>query len=70
MNPPVVAIVDVPHRRSDAALSHYGVCLAEERFRNNRDLCAGGGGLDRGSQPGASRSNNHHIMLMRDVLGH
>src|SRR5260370_37559913 len=32
MNSPIIAIVDVAHRRRDSALGHHGVSLAEERL--------------------------------------
>ena len=35
---PVVAIVDVAHRRRHAAFGHHGVRFAEQRFRNHAGL--------------------------------
>jgi hypothetical protein len=70
VNPPAVAVIHIPHRRGYAALGHYGVCFAEKRFRNNRDLYAGSRGLNRGPQSRAPGSNDQNVVLMHDVLAH
>jgi hypothetical protein len=67
---PVVAGVDVGERRGDPALGHDGVGLAEQRLADQADRDAGGRGLDRGSQPGAARTDHQHVVLVRRVAVH
>jgi hypothetical protein len=67
---PAVPVVHISHRRGYATLGHDGVGLAEKRFRNDRDLYTGGGGLDGGPQTGAPGSNDQNVVLVRDVLAH
>ena len=38
VNVPAVPVVHISHRRGNATLGHDGVCFAEKRFRNDRDL--------------------------------
>src|SRR5580765_2339460 len=40
VNIPTVPVVNIPHRRGYATFGHDGVCFAEKRFRNERDLSA------------------------------
>ncbi len=70
MNFPIIAIVDVAHRRRDSALGHYGVRLAEQRFANHGDLRAARGSFDRSAEAGAARADHQHIMLSFFVLSH
>src|ERR1700726_2755635 len=70
VNTPAVAVVHISHRRGYAALGHHGVCFAEKRFRNDRDLYTSGRGTDGSPQTGAPGSNDQNVMLMRDVLAH
>src|SRR5215467_6271142 len=54
VNAPIVAIVDIAHRRGDAPLGHDGVRFAEEGFRNESNSHSGSRSLNRCSQPGAT----------------
>ena len=65
MHLPVVAVVHVGERCSDPALGHHRVGLAEERFADDGDGHALGGGLDRGAQSGAACANHQDIMFVR-----
>ena len=58
MDLPVVAVVDVAHRRRHAALGHDGVRLAEKRFANKPDLYARGRSLDRRAQTRAAGADD------------
>ena len=70
VNAPAVSIVHICHGRGYSTLRHYGMCFAEKRFRNDCDSCAGGRSLDGSAQSRASRSDDHDVVLVRDVLGH
>ncbi len=70
MDAPVVAIVDVAHRRRDAAFGHDGVSFAEERFGDDADLDAGSGRFNGGAQSGATRADDQDIMFEGLILGH
>ena len=70
VNAPAVPIVYIGHGRGDSTLCHDGMCFAQKRLRNDCDFRAGGRSLDGGPQPRPSRANDHHIVLVRDVLGH
>ena len=60
---PVVAVVDVGHRRGHAALGHHGVRLAEQRLADEADRDAGAGRLDRRAQPGAAGADDEHVVV-------
>ena len=57
MDAPVIAIVDVAHRRGHAAFGHHGVGFAEQRFRDHADLDAGRRSFDRRAQSRAARAD-------------
>jgi hypothetical protein len=59
---PVVAGVDVAHRRRDTALRHHGMRLAEQRLGDDRRLPPGQPRLDRRPQPRAARADHHHVV--------
>jgi len=67
---PVVLGVDVAQGGGDAALRHHRVRLAEQRLADEAGARPLGGGLDGGTQPGASRPDNDHVELVRFVLRH
>ena len=48
VNAPAVPVVHISHRRGYATLGHDGMCFAEKRFRNDRDLYASGRGFNGG----------------------
>ena len=64
MDFPVVAVVDIAHRRGHAAFGHDGVGLAQQRFADQADGDAGGGGLDRGAQSGAAGADDQNVVNM------
>jgi hypothetical protein len=70
VNAPAVPIVNIGHGRSDSTFCHHGMGFAKKRLRHDRDFCARSRSLYRSAQPRASRSDDHDIMLVRDVLGH
>ncbi len=70
MDAPVIAIVDVGERRRDAAFRHHGVRFAEQRFTNDADFDARGGGLNGGAQSRSARADHQHVVGVRLVLRH
>ena len=71
MNAPVVAIVDVAHRRRHPTFRHHGVGFAEQRFRNHRDLHACRRRLHGRSQPCAARADDENVALYLLIIsGH
>ena len=61
---PVISIVDVRKRGCDSAFRHYGMRLAEQRFRDHSNLGASSRSSHRCPQARASCSNNQNIVLM------
>ena len=59
---PVVARVDIAHRRGDAALGHHRVRLAEQRLADDRQPFAGLPGGDRGAQTGAAGADDDDVV--------
>ena len=59
---PAVLAVDVAHGRSDAALGHHGVRLAEQRLADDRHRQAGLARGDRGPQAGAARTDDQDVV--------
>ena len=70
MDLPVVAVVDVGQRGGDAALRHHRVRLAQERFADEADRDAGGGGLDGRPEPRAACADDEDVVFVRLVFGH
>ena len=60
---PVVAVINVAHRRRHAALGHDGVRLAEERFADEADGDAGGGGFDGRAESGTARADDEDVVF-------
>src|SRR6267143_136340 len=61
---PVVPVVDVRKRGCDSAFRHYGMRLAEQRFRDHGNLDACSRSSHRRPQARAPGSNNQNIVLM------
>ena len=61
---PVVALVDVGQRRRDPALRHHRVRLSQERLAHQPDREACRRGLDGCTQPGSSRADHQHVVLV------
>src|SRR4030067_934976 len=53
-----------------AALRHHRMRLAEQRLADEGGARPLGGGLNGGTQPGASRPDDDHVELVRFVLTH
>ena len=70
MDAPVIAIVDIAHGRGHAAFRHHGVGFAEQRFADQADFDARGGGFDSGAQTGAAGANHEYVVIERLVFGH
>ena len=68
VDPPVVPVIHVRHRRGDSALRHHGVGFAQERLADHADLHARRGGFDRGPEAGPSCTDHQDIMVERLVL--
>ena len=58
MDAPVVAVVDVAHRRRHAAFGHHGVRFAEQRFADHADFHARAGRFDGSAQTRAARADH------------
>jgi hypothetical protein len=67
---PVVALVDVPHRRRHPALRHDGVGLAQQRLADEPHLHPRRRGLDGRAQPGAPRADHQDVVLVAVEVGH
>ena len=61
---PVVAAIDVAHRRGGAALGHHRVRLAEQRLGDDGGLLAGQPGLDRRAQAGAAGPDDDDVVVV------
>src|SRR5438045_3551825 len=70
MDSPVVAIVDVSERGSDAALGHYRMGFAEQRFADETDPSAGVCCFDCCSESRAARTDDENVVRQRLVFGH
>jgi hypothetical protein len=66
---PVVAIVDVAHRRRHAALRHHRVGLAEERLADQPHTYSLRRRFDRRPQSRAAGADHDHVVLMLDEFG-
>ena len=60
---PVVAVVDVGHRRGHAAFGHDSVRLAEQRLGQDADGGAVRRGFNGGAQSGAAGADDEHIVI-------
>jgi hypothetical protein len=67
---PIVSVIHIAHRRSYATFRHYGMSLAEERFRDHGDFYTSTGSFYSRSQTRASGTNDQNVVLVGDVLGH
>ena len=67
---PVVAVIDVGQSGGDAAFGHDGVRLAEQRFADQADGDAGGGGFDGGPQAGAAGADDQYVVFVCLIFGH
>ena len=67
---PVVAIIHVRQRGSDAALGHHRVSFAEKRFANDADRHARRRRLDGRPQSGAAGADDQHVVFECLVFGH
>ena len=67
---PVVAIVDVPHRRRRATLGHHRVRFAEQRLAHEPDRDAVRRRLDRRAQSRAARADDEHVVIYSFVFAH
>ena len=70
MHLPVVAVVVVAHRGGHAALGHHRVGLAEQGLADEADRDASRGRFDRGSQAGAARAYDQHVVALRVRRAH
>src|SRR6266851_7978880 len=70
MRAPIVRLVYIGNRCSDAAFSHDSVRLAEERFTDDTNPYSLTKGVDRRTQASAACPNNQHIMFVCFVLLH
>ena len=70
MDAPAIALIDIGERRSDAALGHDRVRLAEQGFANHADGDAGGGGFDGCAQAGAAGADDEDVVGVDRVVGH
>ena len=70
MSPPIISHIDIGHRRRDAAFSHYGVSLAEQRFANDSDRCTLAQSFYSGTESGATRAYDQYIMFVSFELFH
>src|SRR5260370_35382888 len=70
MRAPIIALIDIGHRRGDAALGHPSVRLAKQRFANNAHGCALCERFDRRAQPGATCADDQNVVLIGLVLFH
>src|SRR6266404_6730238 len=61
---PVISVVDVRKRGGDSAFRHYGMRLAEQRFRDHSHLGACSRSSHSRPQARAPCSNNQNIVLM------
>jgi hypothetical protein len=60
---PVVLGPHVAHGSGHAALGHDGVCLAEQRFADQRDAQAALFGLNGGAQSGAAGADDDDVVV-------
>jgi hypothetical protein len=70
VNTPAVPVVHISHGCGYATFGHDGVCFAEKRFRDDRDLYTSARGLDGSPQTRTPGSNDQNVVLMCDVLAH
>jgi hypothetical protein len=67
---PVVAVVDVPQRRRNAAFGHHRVRLSQQRLAHEADRDAGARGFDGGPQARAAGADDQHVVFVRVVVRH
>ena len=65
---PVVSRVHITHGRSNPALGHDGMRLAEKRFAYNANACALGQCFDCGTKPSSAGPDDQHIMFVSFVF--
>ena len=70
MDLPVVAVVDVAHRRRHAALGHHGVSFAEQRLADQPDANARRRCLDRRTQPRTAGADDDHVVFKCWIFRH
>ena len=66
MHFPVVAVIDISHRRRHATFSHHGVRFTQQRFTNHADSHTRARGFNRSAQSSTTSANDKHIMFMND----
>jgi hypothetical protein len=66
---PVVGLVYIGHRRGDAAFSHHGVGLAEQRLAHNADTNALRQCFNRGAKARTASADDEHIVFVDFVPG-
>lgn len=67
---PIVAVVDIAHRRGHAALGHDRVGLAKQRLAGQSDTHARGRGLDRGPKSRPARTDDDHVVFKCRIVVH
>ena len=63
MDLPIVAVIDICHRRRHPALGHDGVSLAKQRLADQPDRNARRGCLDSGPRSGAAGTDDEHVVF-------
>ena len=66
MHFPVIAVIDISHRRRHATFSHHGVRFTKQRFTNHADSHARARGFDRCAQSSTTSADDKHVMFMND----
>src|SRR5215203_7181298 len=64
MDFPIVAIIDVSHRRRHTALSHHGMRFAEQRFAYQSDANTRSRRLDGGTQSGSAGTDDDNVVFV------
>jgi hypothetical protein len=70
MHAPVVLGHDIAERRGRPALGHDGVCFAEQRFADQRDLGILGARFDGRAQSRAARTDHDDVVVVAADVGH
>src|ERR1044071_2563660 len=64
MGAPIIRGINIGHRRRDAALSHDGVCFAEQRLADDADACALRQRFNCRAQPRATRADYQSVVFV------
>jgi hypothetical protein len=70
MDAPVIAIVDISHRRGHAAFCHNRVRFAQQRFADQSYLDSGTRRFDRSPQTGAASANYENVVVVLLIFSH